>query len=336
MKQGGGTLALGGSNTYSGNTFLNNGVTQILVANSLPTGTTLNLGQSASVNLATLDLNGNNQQIAGINSTAGTNASAALNNTVTNTSTTTSTLTIGGSGSFNYGSATTTNSGIIAGNLNVVKSGSGTQILGGVNTYTGSTTVNAGTLVVNGSLAATSAVTVNNGGTLAGKGTVQGALTLNSGGTVTPGTGSAGGNLTIGGNLTLNGGSSLNFQLSSVNQGQLVLSGNGVSLIGGNGETVTINLTDTDGSAAFGTYTLLSVVGTSIDASQWNPANFSLVVPSEWSGSFLSEQGNNVLVNVIPEPSAYAAMFGGVALAGAVWVRRRRRSRAARAGSDRA
>ena len=43
----------------------------------------------------------------------------------------------------------------------LVKVGTGTLTLTGVNTFTGSTTVNAGSLVVNGSLAST--VTLNDG-----------------------------------------------------------------------------------------------------------------------------------------------------------------------------
>ena len=55
--------------------------------------------------------------------------------------------------------------------LNLVKSGTGTQILSGSNGYTGTTTVNGGTLQIGngatGSISTTGAVTVNAGGTLA-------------------------------------------------------------------------------------------------------------------------------------------------------------------------
>ena len=184
-KQGGGTLELGGASTYTGNTAFNNGTVKLTTGNDrLPTGTVVSMGQAASANLGTLDLNARNQQIAGLNSTAGTNAIAS-NNTVI--SATAATLTVGGAGTYSYGDGTNANSGVITGAISLVKSGTGTQILGDTNTYTGTTTIDGGILAVNGSLAAGSAVTVNSGGTLGGSGTVNGTVTVKSGGIVGPG-----------------------------------------------------------------------------------------------------------------------------------------------------
>ena len=48
-------------------------------------------------------------------------------------------------------------SGVIGGiGGSLVKTGSGTLTLSGINSYTGATTVNAGTLMVNGSIATSS------------------------------------------------------------------------------------------------------------------------------------------------------------------------------------
>ncbi|HVU24887.1 MAG TPA: autotransporter-associated beta strand repeat-containing protein [Opitutus sp.] len=164
-KQGAGTLVLGGASTYSGDTSINNGTVKLTTGgNRLPTGTTVSLGQAGSTNLGTLDLNGQDQQIAGLNSTTGTN-SASTDNTVT--SSTTATLTLGGSGTYSYGDGSNTNSGIITGSIALVKSGSGTQTLGDANTYTGGTSINGGTLAAasTGALGSSGSISFG-GGTL--------------------------------------------------------------------------------------------------------------------------------------------------------------------------
>lgn len=143
-KQGAGILSLGGANTYTGSTNINQGTLQLTTStNRLPTGTTVSLGQASSANLGTFNLNGRNQQIAGLNSISGTNATTN-DNTVT--SATAATLTLGGSGTYSYGANTNANSGIITGSITLMKSGSGTQTFGDANTYTGTTTISGGTL----------------------------------------------------------------------------------------------------------------------------------------------------------------------------------------------
>jgi len=169
-KQGGGTLALGGVSTYSGPTLLNNGTIQLTTGNDrLPTTTVLSLGQAASTNLGTLDLNGRNQTIAGLASIVGTNASASTNLVTTAASGTLSINVTSGS-SFTYGDGSATNSGVISGAVSIVKQGAGTQILGGSNAYTGPTTLSAGTLRSGtgtvGNFAFGSGTLALNGGTL--------------------------------------------------------------------------------------------------------------------------------------------------------------------------
>jgi autotransporter-associated beta strand protein len=183
-KQGGGTLSLGGVSTYSGDTAINNGILLLTTGNDrLPTGTVVSLGQAASANVGTLNLNGLNQQIAGLASTTGIN-STANKNTVTSATAATLDINVAEGTTRSYGAGTTQNSGVIGGAISLRKSGLGTQVLGDANTYTGTTTIDAGTLAVNGSLLNSGSVLVNASGFLGGSGSV-GAIT--GAGTVGPG-----------------------------------------------------------------------------------------------------------------------------------------------------
>lgn len=250
-KQGSGILALGGVNTYGGDTTINSGSLQITTDNDrLPTGTTVNLGQTGSASLGTLDLNGFNQAIAGLNSIIGTNATVGVFNTV-KTGIGSSVLTLGGSGSYAYGDNTTANSGILTGALSIVKSGTGFQKFGGANTYTGTTTVNGGILqfaklvsLYNNTPASWTAsnIVVNNGGTLAfnvggtGEFTATEIAALSALGTGSGGfkngailgldtSNASGGNFNYGGVLANTNGGSNALGLSKLGTGTLTLSG---------------------------------------------------------------------------------------------------------------
>jgi fibronectin-binding autotransporter adhesin len=129
--------------------------------------------------------------------------------------------------------------GTISGSGSVVQQGTGTTVLHGNNSYTGTTEVIAGTLFVNGNQsAATGLASVASGATLGGTGTIGGDVTIADGATLSPGNASnAPGTLTINGGLTLGGGSVLSYDFGQANvvggplndltevQGNLVLDG---------------------------------------------------------------------------------------------------------------
>lgn len=244
VKQGGGKLVQGGQCSYTGQTSINNGTVQLATGNDrLPIGTVVNVGQSASVNLGTLDLNGRDQTIAGIVSTAGTNATASTN-IVTSSATATLTINTSGSNSYVYSAGMQANSGIISGAISLIKSGSGTQMLGGTNSYTGTTQITGGTLNVSGSISGNGSVSLTNANSTLITGsatTIGGTITANNGTILIIGGMGSFGTLSSGA-LTLNGGTTLNFDLlgSPASNNYDKISTSGVLTLGSGAEAINI------------------------------------------------------------------------------------------------
>jgi autotransporter-associated beta strand protein len=238
LKKSAGTLQLNQANTFGGGTVVSNGVLKIGINNAV---SATGAGDVRVVSPATLDLNGFNNTINGLNG----------DGSVDVTGSGTSTLTVGDNGNSGIFTGAVKNT---AGTLNLAKSGTGIQTLSGANTYVGNTTINAGSLRA-GSAGAigggASAVTVNVGSTLdvgannvavasiAGVGTIANntstatnTLVVNGtssfGGTIADG--SAGGGVAVlvnGGTLTLTAG-------NSYSGGTIVASGAGL-VIGNSG-----------------------------------------------------------------------------------------------------
>ena len=108
-------------------------------------------------------------------------------------------------------------SGVFGGSGGLIKSGtgrSGLLVLGGSNTYTGTTSVTTGELYVNGDQSlATGPVAVFASATLGGSGTIGGLVSLASTATMSPGFGV--GTLTLAGPLSLASGVNYNWQMMS-------------------------------------------------------------------------------------------------------------------------
>jgi fibronectin-binding autotransporter adhesin len=130
-KVGVGTLTLSGVNTFAGGTDIEGGILRAGDSNTLPTSHTVTLTDTAG---AALDLNGFGQSIGSLSGGGGSGGSVLL-----------------GGGTLSTGSdgTSTTYAGVISGTGgSLVKTGTGTFTLSGVNTYTGNTTINGGTLSI--------------------------------------------------------------------------------------------------------------------------------------------------------------------------------------------
>ena len=172
---GPGTLTLSGTNTFTGNTFID-------------TGATLNLSGTGSIS-----------QSAGVDD-AGTFDISAL----TNGGTSIKTLVNGGIVNLGANTLTLSNAGsAFQGTINGsggLTLGAGFEQLASTNTYTGQTTINGGLLAVTGSIATSSLTNVNSGGTLSGNGTV-GNTHINAGGSFQPGWIAANSQMNVSGSL---------------------------------------------------------------------------------------------------------------------------------------
>jgi len=191
------TVILSGINTYLGDTVINAGILQLAGGdNRLPVSSIVDLGiNSGGGTAGYLDLNGFNQTIGG----AQLNPSASLSSSVQNTSGTLCTLTVNST-------TNTVFSGILTGNLNLVKTGSASFTLSNTtaNAQSGSTTINGGALLINGDNG-NSPVTVNTSGTLGGSGQMEGLVTVNTGGALSAGDTTNVAAVTLNGGLALSG-----------------------------------------------------------------------------------------------------------------------------------
>ncbi len=305
-KLGAGTLTLSGTNTYNGTTTINNGTLSVsTLANG---GSNSNIGSSSSA-AANLILNGGTLAYTGAavtsnrsfslqsSSSIDASGSGALNFSDTgsigfNSGTAAKTLTLSGNNTGNN-----TIAAIIGNNTgatSLTKNGTGTWLLSGTNTYTGTTTVNAGTLRAGaaaggqafGSLSAVTTADVA-GATLDLNGFNQTIGSLAGGGIT-------GGNVTLGGATLTFGGDD-----SSTDYGG-VISGNGSITKVGNG---TFSITNNN---AFGvtTGTTITVSAGTLQLGNGGPAG-RLNPPSNvinnatygWNGSDVRAQGATSVIS---------------------------------------
>lgn len=326
IKAGTAQLRLDGANTFSGATKVNAGV--------------LVLGNSLALQNSAIDTSGAGKiNLSGITTatfgglTGGSNLATVINSGYTS-SVTAITLNTGASKSYSY-------SGIIADGatgMSLTKAGTGSQTLGGINSYTGATTISAGTLILaaNGSISSSSGinlgtsgsqgtldVTAKTGGytigasqTLSGYGSVllASGKTLTVSGNLAPGNST--GIVTIGGNLSLASSSTTTMELASSALGagsgfdQIALSGTGLSLTYGGALVIDVSLATQTGS-----YQLFT--GFATQTGTFSGITFS---QAEAAGTFDYSTGVLTLT-AVPEPGTVALV--GFSLLGLLVFRRR-------------
>jgi len=220
----------------------------------------------------------------------------------------------------------------------LTKTGSGLLKLNGANTFSGTTTVSQGTLTVDGSLAG--GVNVASGSLLKGSGTIGGASTVNG----TLAAGNSPGQMTFSSDLTLATGSNLVWELFGNTSSDTTLFDRisvGGSLLAESGAGITLDF----GSIAAGsgvawsnsfwdsaqTWTFLTVAGNTtglsnislLNSTFLDAAGNSLATARSGASFSLSQSGNNLVVNYVPEPSTGSLLLMGL---GSLALLRARRS----------
>jgi fibronectin-binding autotransporter adhesin len=290
---GTGTLVLNNANNnYAGGTTISAGILQLGLDNAIPGNT---VAGNVTVN-GTLDLNGHNATINGLNG-------AGIVDTFSGG---TPTLTLGANGASGTFSGTIQNS---SGALSLVKAGAGTQTLSGSCTYSGSTTIAGGTLIFNngtgvpptpgdlivGTGAGLSA-NVSFGNPLAVKNLVEGINT-----TVTLTLNSAANGVNAGGNLTFQDNATNNLNYGTLTANPTAPAINATGGISATGTNVVINIAAT--GLKLGTFTLIKYGSGSVASL----ANFQLSPPPGVGATLVNNTGNQSIdINITSVPNQLA------------------------------
>ena len=220
----------------------------------------------------------------------------------------------------------------------LTKTGAGLLRLTGASTFSGTTAVSQGTLTVDGSLAG--GVSVASGSLLKGSGTIGGASTVNG----TLAAGNSPGQMSFSSDLSLGSGSNLVWELfgnTSTDTAQFDRISVGRNLLAASGAGITLDFGTTaagstvDWANSFWdsaqSWTFLTVAGSTSGSSNLSLLNTgfldaagnSLSAARSGASFSLSQSGNNLVVNYVPEPSTGSLLLMGL---GSLALLRARRS----------
>lgn len=213
-----------------------------------------------------------------------------------------------------------------AGSGSLEKVGTGTLILSGTNSYTGTTTVNGGILRVDGDISQSSLTTVNAGGALYGAGVV-GATAIANGGIYAPGDGGPGSSMQVQGDFTLQPGSVYVVQVGTGSSsshalvtGNVTLNGTvGVSLYPGSTVMKHYSIMDFFGSAT-GNFTGVAapggLIGTTAVGSNAVFVDFTLNYGAKYALNVNQQNVATTLQNFFNTNGVLPAEFAGLGPAG--------------------
>jgi len=295
---GTGTLVLSNvNNNYSGGTTISAGTLRLGVDNALPGNT---IAGNVTDN-STLDLNGYNATINGLNGSGGVDIQSGGS----------STLTVGANGANGTFTGTMQNS---FGTLSLVKVGAGMQSVG-TYTYSGATIVGGGTLSV---------------GTAGGVAQNPGDLVVSNGATLTAdvssGTALPAANLLVGTNSTVS--LTLNSTATGVNAGSLTLQDNATNnfsygIIGANPAAPALNVSGAISAPGTNIVITISAIGLKTgtftlikygSGTLASLANFQLSPPPGVAATLVNNTGNqsiDVNITSIPNQLAWNGVNGG-------------------------
>jgi autotransporter-associated beta strand protein len=341
-KTNSGVWTLSGNNSFSGG----------LTLSGATAGSQLNINSATALGTGTFTINGGNN--AKFDNTSGSALTLSTNNALSwsndfafvgsnSLNLGTGNVTLGGNRNLTISGSTLTVGGVISGGFGITKSGVGTLSLSGANAYTGTTTVSAGKLLVNNPVNATDSGTgtgiLSITGTLGGSGQIApgsaNAVTVNNNGVIAPGN-SIGtltinsANTTAASVLTFAAGGKLLMELGSgLQSDSIAIASAGAGDVTFNNTVV--NFSDlTSGSLTNGQYTLFTAdasgaysgLTTAGDGTITGGLTIGTGLTS-YSGSTLQLSGNNIVLNVVPEPGS--AALAALAAVGLLSRRKRRR-----------